>query len=65
MPTQIAFRRTTTVLKAMQMRFGRYSACRAGLSAEQLREKHRAEEKGLDWQMPADALPLPAPTEVA
>ena len=31
-----AVRRTTTILKAMQMRFGRYRACRAGLTAEQL-----------------------------
>lgn len=29
-------RRTTTVLKAMQMRFGRYRACRAGLTERQL-----------------------------
>ena len=28
-------RRTTTVLKAMQMRFGRYRACRAGLTERQ------------------------------
>lgn len=34
----LAVRRTTTILKAMQMRFGRYRACRAGLSAEQLKQ---------------------------
>ena len=53
-----------------RLRFERSSAAmnalnESRLSAEQLREKHRAEEKGLNWQMPADALPLPAPTEVA
>jgi hypothetical protein len=36
-----AVRRTTTILKAMQMRFGRYRACRNGLTPERL-QQHEA-----------------------
>ena len=36
-----AVRRTTTILTAMQMRFGRYRACRAGLTAAQVK-RHMA-----------------------
>ena len=36
-----AVRRTTVILRAMQMRFGRYRACCAGLTAAEL-ERHKA-----------------------
>ena len=34
-----AVRRTTTILRAMMMRLGRYQACRAGLTAKQLAQQ--------------------------
>ena len=39
-----AVRRTTTILKALQLRLGRYRACRAGLKSEQL-AKHDHEAR--------------------
>ena len=42
-----AVRRTTTILKALQLRLGRYRACRAGLTSEQLaRHEARLESHG-------------------